>query len=546
MFGYDDSLKEYVDPDKCRVFNFKGDYKHLEKGYLEALPFLVKASLIADELFLMQDHPQSVEVKRQLGADVKNGVKNAQIALEVFKMFNGPEGLTYENEVVPLFKEVNARPKSGTLITEGVTAEEIEEYLKKNPKEAEEFKKINTLIEKKEGKLITVKYEERYKNQVKEIASLLENAAKFVPDVAFKKYLSSRAKALVDGDYYQSDIDWIRSTDCPLDFIVGPLESYGDRILGKKAFYAALLCVKNVEESQRVAEYMKYLQELEDDLPQVKERAKMMKNISLPVAVVDVLCSTGDYQAKRPGLTVGQTLPNDKEVLDKVGRKILIYKNVLEGFTPNELILQKLIDPSMHKYLTSRGKVNFVVSHEVSHSLGPKKTIKKDQSGNFIAIDTALEKWDAIIEELKSDIVGMYNMPYLVKKGVYTEDEMGEVYADGVLRSLPVNQPDIHKDAHRVGDLMKLNYYMAGGALIMKEKKFLFVKEKFHDVTKRFVADVIQVQAEGSKEKAEAFIRKWTSWNADAEYTAKMMKECKTKLYKQVNQPLIDEILNMD
>ncbi len=545
VFSYNaSSLKKYLDPDNCRTFELKADIHSLLPGYKKALPKLIKAAALADTLFLIQDNPQSLPVKKQLEEDVTKGIKNADLALEVFKMFNGPEGINYENETVPLFEGVLPRPKGGTLYPEGLTAEEIETYLQKHPEKSLAFKKINTLIERKNQDFLAIPYEKKYSPLLKKIASLLESAAQDVPDKKFSKYLQTRAKALLTGDFFESDASWIHSTTSPIDFIIGPLESYGDRILGKKSFYAGLLCIKNTQESERVAEYIIHLQELEETLPQEKTRTKQMKTISLPVAVVDILYISGDYQAKRPGITVGQTLPNDKEVLEKIGRKILIYKNILEGFTPNQELLKKLINPSMHPFLTPRAKVNFVVSHEVSHSLGPKQTIRKDSSGKLIAVDTALENWDAIIEELKSDTVGMYNLPLLVEKEVYTQEEMHETFVDGALmRSLPLNRPDIHKDAHRVGDLIKFNWYFTHKVLLLKEGKFTLDLKKFYEVNKNLVSEIIKIQAEGNKNKAEDFIRTWSFWPEEAAYAAKVMKECKVKLYKTVKQTLAEEIL---
>src|SRR3989338_7505424 len=216
-------LEFYLDPSRVRTFTFNPQVNNLSINDQEAVKKLIKAAELVDDLFLMQDHPESLEVKKKLMKDSKDGNELAKLGLEVFSIFNGPEGKTYENETVPLFKGISPRPKGGTMFSQGVTAEEIETFLKINPELREEFYKINTLIVKENNHLRAIPYELIYSERLKEASELIQRASEDVSDSDFKVYLRSRAKALVDGDYFPSDVLWLKSTASPIDFIIGPL-----------------------------------------------------------------------------------------------------------------------------------------------------------------------------------------------------------------------------------------------------------------------------------------------------------------------------------
>ncbi len=538
-------LNSYLNPKRARTFIFDVNLDSLEAGYKKAVPKLLKALVIIDELFLIQDNPQSLSIKNRLVKDSKNGSKIAKLSLEVFNIFNGPEGVTYENKTVPLFKGINERPKGGAVYDSDITAKDIENYLKNNPKEAENINKMNTIIRKDGKNFIAIPYEKEYSKQLKEIASLLESASKDVTDKDFSEYLKSRAHALTSGDYFESDVKWVKSTESQIDIGIGPLESYYDEILSKKSFYSGFLVVKNKKESERVQKYINYLQELEELLPQNKNRCKNMKNTNLPIAVVDILFMAGDAQAKRPGIVLGQTLPNDEKVLKKIGRKIFINKNVLEGFEPNKELLNKLIDPKLHIYSKVRGKVNFTISHEVSHSLGPKLTNKLDHNKKVITVETALGFWSGIIEELKADLLGGYNMEHLLKKGLYDKIEVNEVYFETCLiNNLCQNKPNIEKDTHYVGRLMKFNYFLKNEGIFTKKGRFNMDFELLTKLTKNLLKEILDIQYNGDKKRAEEIVKKWAYWSKESEYAAKTMKKCNVKLYKIVKQPAAEAILN--
>ena len=135
-------------------------------------------------------------------------------------------------------------------------------------------------------------------------------------------------------------------------------------------------------------------------------------------------------------------------------------------------------------------------------------------------------------------------LPVSASNGVYSEEEAREIYAEGCLSSnIPLNKPKKGKDTHRVGNLMKLNYYIADGSVTLKDGKFSIDFNRVSETTRKMVEEVLSIQSEGSKERAEAFIDKWSAWTPEDEYAATVMQQCDLKLYSTVIQPAVADLL---
>lgn len=533
----------YLNPDTLRVHEFARDLAGVPEEYRSAIPHLLSALREIDTLFMLQDHPQSETIR---GLLIREGRRrDVGAARAVFDMFNGPIGVTLENEAVPIFGGVYPRPLGGGLYLGGVTKERVDEYLQRaTPEQVEAVTRMNTLVDRGPGGSLTaIPYESyySYKRSLERVYGALMRATveiKKSGDPGFEKYLMSRAVALRSGDYYESDVNWIRSTRSPLDVIIGPLESYKDGILGKKAFYAGMVTIRDDAASQRLVGYLRHMQDLEEALPQPAANAKQMSGVTVPVAVVRVLAMAGDYKANRPYITIGQTLPNDERVLRDVGRKIFIYANVMEG-TEEPDIVAKLLDPSLMQYVTPRSQVNSVSGHEVSHSLGPKMT--DGRVGPVREITTALGQWGLVLEELKADLLAAFNMPMLVRLGVYTEEEARGVYVhEGLRRNLPKTKAEIGSDVHYVGNLMKLNYFLQNGGILFNGERFSMDFDAFQASLRAMVTEVLAIQSLGDQAKAEEFIRRWAVWGPEAEYARQVQTQSGSKFYNMVNQPLLE------
>ena len=93
------------------------------------------------------------------------------------------------------------------------------------------------------GNLKTVWYHDEYKEEIDKVCALLDQAIAIAEDPGMKNYLIERRKAFLTDDYYASDLAWMDMKDSHLDFVVGPIENYDDKLNEAKASYEAFVLV---------------------------------------------------------------------------------------------------------------------------------------------------------------------------------------------------------------------------------------------------------------------------------------------------------------
>ena len=118
-----------------------------------------------------------------------------------------------------------------------------------------------------DGKLITVPYHVAYADHLERAAELLRQAAPLSKDKAFGDYLRMRADALLDDEFQPSDLAWMDMKTNPVDIVIGPIETYEDRLFGYKASYEGLVLIKDRAWSEKLARFAGFLPELQKGLP---------------------------------------------------------------------------------------------------------------------------------------------------------------------------------------------------------------------------------------------------------------------------------------
>src|SRR5439155_421480 len=79
----------------------------------------------------------------------------------------------------------------------------------------------------------------------------LREAAVLSGDSQFASFLRLRADALLNDDYYKSDLAWLDLKNPKFDVILAPYETYLDDLLGVKTSYGAAVLVRNEEPSSQ-------------------------------------------------------------------------------------------------------------------------------------------------------------------------------------------------------------------------------------------------------------------------------------------------------
>ena len=187
------------------------------------------------------------------------------LALRRFLMINGSRfDLIRNNE--PFVGTAPMSPGHG-LYPPGLTREQMEAYVRAHPEQKAALYAPQTVVRREGERLIAVPYHVAYRTWVEPAARALNEAASLSDDQKFANFLRVRAKALLEDDYYASDIAWLELENPKFDVIFAPYEVYLDDLLGVKTSYGAAVMIRNEEESQKLALFQKYVAAIQDALP---------------------------------------------------------------------------------------------------------------------------------------------------------------------------------------------------------------------------------------------------------------------------------------
>ena len=484
--------------EKLAPVELQCDLSTLSKNDKKALAKLVEASHVIDELFLIQVDPQNPDIKYQLEADPKS-----KTVLEMFTVMFGPWNRLEEDKP---FLNIGEKPHGAGFYPTDMTKEQFEAAIKAKPELEKDFSSEFTVIQKDDnGELIAVPYYVAYEDLVKKASGLIKEAAELTDDPSLKKYLSLRAEGFLTDDYFDSDMAWMDLSG-DLEIVIGPYEVYEDGLFNYKAAYEAFLCIVDHEESKKLEKASAYLNQMEDNLPIPDEYKNFNRGSSSPIKVVQEVFSAGDTKA---GIqTTAFNLPNDERVREAKGSKKVMLKNIAQAkfekcWIP---IVNTILAEEPLKHVSFDAYFNHVLMHEISHGLGPG-IITLD--GTKTTVSRELKELYSTIEECKADVLGIYNLKFLMDKGVFSkemEESMYASYLGGMFRSIRFGIDE----AHGGGVAIQFNYFIEKGAFYADEDGKLNVdKEKILPAVRELATKLLTIEALGDYEAAKQFIKKY-------------------------------------
>jgi hypothetical protein len=157
-------------------------------------------------------------------------------------------------------------------------------------------------------------------------------------------------------------------------------------------------------------------------------------------------------------------LPNDEEVQLVKGSRRLQLKNAMQAKFDKILvpISKVLIDPSQRKHITFDAFFANTMFHEVAHGLGIKNTINGKGS-----VREALKEHSSALEEGKADILGLYLVQELHKKGELTADmkDYMTTFMASIFRSVRFGS----SSAHGKANMIRFYFFKEKGAFTRNE-----------------------------------------------------------------------------
>ncbi len=381
------------------------------------------------------------------------------------------------------------------------TKKEIEETAKKDPAILDPY----TMVERNgKGNLKAIPYHVKFRKELKEASSLLNEAAKISEDKEFSQYLKDLAQALGRNNYGEVEILWITKGPFKIAFMAGPVEKYFDRLFFKKCSYQAWIGILDKQRMKEAEEFKTII---------LNSKRKVLANIvaaaspDLKTEINKTICVGGQ---KAYSLPSGTNLPEDGEIMKKYGSKFAIFISPLKSnFDEKEYpIFKKVFVPEVQNYFSESdlqlGLLRCILLHETSHTL-----IKYQDSKQ------RLKELFPVFDELLAYILGIRCCNLLLLKGVLNQKEVESIIVTFLIRNFRYwldAQTNPGRINYGIGGAIAYNFFLEEGSLIEQENGLR------PDFTKLFMSiDHLSRLVEyylglGTYEEAKRFIDKYGSF----------------------------------
>ena len=476
----------------------KFDASLLDDRQNKVVENLYQAALVMDEIFLQQVYAGNNEIREELQS---SEMEVDAWRLEYFTIMFGPFDRLDHNKP---FYGTAEKPKGANFYPEDMSKQEFLQWIEDHPDDEKSFTSEFTVIRRENGELKAVPYSEYFKEDLEKAANFLRQAAEYADNPTLKDYLVKRAAAFLSNDYYHSDMAWMDLKDHLIEVVIGPYEVYEDKMFNYKAAFECFITLRDPEESKKLAKFGSYLVDIEKNLPIPDKYKNFERGSESPIVVAQEIFTAGDTKAGVQ--TIAFNLPNDERVRKAKGSKKVMLKNVNQAkfdqiLTP---IAAQVLTEEQLPHVTFDAFFNHVLMHEMSHGVGPG-FITVDGRDTEVKIE--LKETYSSIEECKADILGMYNIIFMIKKGEFPESFERETWATflaGIFRSVRFGI----SEAHGAGNAIIYNYLLEKGGYVFDDQsqKVRVDFDKVYAALEELATHVLSLQATGDYEAARKLI----------------------------------------
>ncbi|WP_034061708.1 dipeptidyl-peptidase 3 family protein [Lacinutrix jangbogonensis] len=475
--------------DKYVSVKLTADLSVLSEKEKQMLPILINAATKMNALFWFESYGDRNELLNGItDEDTKNYVN----------INYGPWDRLDNNK--SFVEGIGEKAKGANFYPKDMTKAEFE-----NAKMENKSSLYNFVRRDGEGKLYTIPYHKQFEAEVKEVSNLLLKAAELAEDKGLKNYLELRAGAVLNDDYQKSDFAWMDMKTNTLDIVIGPIETYEDQLFGNKAAHEGYVLIKDQEWSAKLTRFSSFLPELQKGLPVGAKYKKEKPGTDSDLNAYDVVFYAGDCNSGSK--TIAINLPNDEDVQLKKGTRRLQLKNAMRAKFDKILmpISQVLIEESQRRHITFDAFFANTMFHEVAHGLGIKNTI----NGNG-TVRTSLKEHASALEEGKADILGLYMVQQLHKKGELKEDLKDNMitFMAGIFRSVRFGT----SSAHGKANMIRFNFFQQMGAFTRNADGTYKVNfQKMESAMEMLSEVILTYQGDGDYNGVSNFVKNYVS-----------------------------------
>ncbi len=470
------------------------DLRALPSNEKAALARIIHGARKLDTLFIRQIWPGTGALLRE-----RTPSQNAQVRAEVeaLNFFKGP----WDNDGKAFTPGVPATRPIADFYPAAATKDTLEAWLDTlSPSERKRALGAFTAIRPGSGSRFEVEpYSRYYASELRSAADDLRAAAALTREPTLKRYLVARAQALLDDDYYASDVAFVRLCG-PIDVALGPYEVDDDHWFGVKTSEASIALV-NKAATEHVAQIASHLQELEDHLPLAAELRGRRLAAAAPVVILDAIYHGGLTGAGHA--QAGYSLPNDLRVLNSVGARTGTYSNILKlryqrTFLPIATTTLAAPDQASLRFEDIRDEIMMV---RMFDSLGPQLVTGTKQP----IADALRENWGVALQ-VRSMLLSLWGHRYLIEHGYLDARDAAPLYAAFLVPALARLRGGLSSPSSQ-GSTYVLNRLIEAGAIRSNSEEYLTIDAERADAeVVRAANEFISAMAKGDADSVHALL----------------------------------------
>ncbi len=494
--------------DQFAIVDMNPDISFLNDKERAVINKLNQVGELMSEIYLRQRSEQNPAWRAEI---VESDIPNKKLVLDLFDLHFGPWDTLDHNKP---FSGDTPMPDGAAFYPVDMTREEFENWIEAHPEDKDAFTSGYTVIRRDGDSLVAIPYAQHYREWLEPAAALMREAAEITVNESLKKFLTLRAESFLTDDYFESEMAWM-DLNGPIEAAIGPYEVYTDRLFGYKTAYEAFITVKNPEESAALAKYKDFLRDMEANLPVEESYKNFKRGFESPIAAAYQVHGGGDNV---PGVqTIAFNLPNDERVREAKGAKKVVLNNVLGAKFDRILnpMAEAVLVNEQAALLVKKYMAGETLFHELAHSLGPG-SITKD--GEETTVSAELKELYTQTEEGKADVMGAYNILYMMERGempIAEKESFLATYFVGLFRAMRFGI----NEAHGKGAAFQYSYFKEAGAFEWDRdaEKFRLDFVKLEQAITDLTRDIVIVQGDGDYDNAKAFLDEYATLDANAE-----------------------------
>lgn len=480
----------------------------------QVVNLLIQAADQMSPIYLRQNGADNPRVREQIAASGDKAL------LARFDANMGPWDEFQEGK--PFFGNAS-KPAGAGFYPADLSKAQFESYLAAHPDQKAALTSPYTVVQRQGDRLIAVPYHEAYKQWLEPAAQLMDKAAAITTNPSLKRFLTLRAKAFRTDDYFESELAWMDLKDTPIEFVIGPYETYTDGLMGLKTAFEAYVVLRDPKQSAALDVYKSHLRDFEANLPVEETYKNFKRGFASPISVGDQIRGGGDNLHGAPSIAFN--LPNDERVREAKGAKKVILTNLIDAKFDKITgpMASLVLVPGQASLANKRYMTLNTVFHEMSHSLGPGSIVV---NGRKTSVGQELKEQNSAIEEAKADMVGVWDILYMEKLGLLPAAEKPQSYASYVV-DLFRHMRFGTSEAHAKGSAMQYRYLADKGAIVWdpQAKRFRIDMARMDGALGLLIRDVVHLQGNGDYAGTKAFMGKWGVIDPNAQTVIRTMAQ---------------------